>query len=163
MQAWSSPEGGTIINASIKLEIRGEELAIPTPKMLNVITMKGVFGLMKIRFMKWSILLLLFQINNSAACTEVQVKYDGITSVVCFSSNKKLYLSKSCKNIEDCFTVTNKIDRIFPNQSPGFTLCYSINGTPFFATVSNDTKKIPFCKLGNHLTDIESLALAQKH
>ena len=114
-------------------------------------------------FMKWlMIVLIIFQINNVFACNIVQVFYQTSKFDVCYIDNKKNYLSKECKTIKDCFPVSVKITETFPNQSPGFTLCYAIKGEPIFAKVSNTENKIPVCKLGKSFVDIESLLWASK-
>lgn len=108
-------------------------------------------------------ILLIFPSNRLLACTTVRVKYENLSADVCYLAETQSYFSKACKNIKTCFPVDKKSKNISQNQSPGFTQCYLVNGKAFFATVSNSTDKIPFCKLGNHWVDTESLLMAQKH
>lgn len=111
--------------------------------------------------MKWLVILLILQINFSYSCDEVHIKKMEENFSVCYTAHNKSYLSQHCKSVTSCFPITHRLTHVSPNQTPGFTLCYSVGGDPFFATVSNSITKIPFCKLGKNFVDIESLLLSQ--
>lgn len=112
--------------------------------------------------MRWPLLLIIFQISNTFACTVVQVAYKKLKYDLCYDASTRSYLSKECKSIDECFKDNKPITQIYPNQSPGFTQCYSAKGEPFFAVVSNSEKKVPLCNIDKVFVDLESLANAAK-
>ncbi len=112
--------------------------------------------------MKWLSLLIIFQANNLFACTLVQAKFEKNKFEVCYFPKTQTYLSKSCKQVSDCFITKNQPTKLLANQNPLFTLCYSMKGDPAFVEVSNYAKKISFCKLKDNWVDLESLMLAQE-
>ena len=113
--------------------------------------------------MKCLLMILIIFLNSNIFSCEL-IKASGLESKfdVCYFPINQSYLSKECQSVKDCFPLDHKIKEIYPNQSPGFTQCYAIQGEPFFAEVSNDKSKIPFCKRGKYFIDIESLMIAYK-
>lgn len=93
------------------------------------------------------------------ACVKAVLEHKGKQIELCHDKEKDLYLSKSCKNIADCF-FEKKIDlKFYANQSPGFSLCYQLGGDAFFGVVRGVKDKIPFCFKNGHYADQESLLL----
>lgn len=100
---------------------------------------------------KWLIALLISS-SAFAACKEVTVKGE----VLCYGAKEKSYLSKSCKDVLSCFPYENGL-KLVPNQSPGFTLCYSLKGEPFFEKVNGEKTSTSFCRREGKTVDMNSL------
>ena len=86
-----------------------------------------------------------------------ELVYQGESIALCYEEKAEHYLSESCSKIQDCF-FQKKIDlSIYPNQSPGFSLCFQLGGEPFFGRIKHYQLKIPLCKLNGHYIDQENL------
>ncbi len=102
--------------------------------------------------MKWLIALLILSNFAYGACKEVTVKGE----VLCFEAKEQRYLSQSCKDVLSCFPYENGL-KLVPNQSPGFTLCYSLKGEPFFEKMNDEKNSTSFCRREGKTVDINSL------
>lgn len=106
--------------------------------------------------------LILIVISNSveARCTNVQLTLKNEKIDICHFKDKDNYLSKNCRDPKSCFfeksLPTIELD---PKQSPGFTLCYQLKGEPFFGILSNKKTKVPMCKKGDFIADLDSLLI----
>ena len=90
------------------------------------------------------------------------IEYKGKTFDVCFDPKTELYLSPECSDIKTCF-LKNKIEfQLYPNQSPGFSLCFQLGGDAFFGVIQGLEDKIPMCKIDNFIIDQENLMIALK-
>lgn len=88
--------------------------------------------------------------------------HQGKTVELCHDQKKDLYLSKDCSSLEKCFFEKKVTLQFYPNQSPGFSLCYQLGGDAFFVTISGVKDKIPMCQKKGHFADQESLLLHYK-
>lgn len=108
---------------------------------------------------------IIFLLSNAfASQCEVKVQLESAEKKreLCHVEKKHLYVSASCQNIEKCF-LSKKIDlTTSPNQSPGFSLCYQIEGKPFFGKISGKKQKVPLCEKNGHIVDLENLMLAYR-
>jgi hypothetical protein len=102
--------------------------------------------------MKWLTALLILSNFAYGACKEVTVKGE----VLCHEAKEKRFLSKSCKSVLSCFPYQGEL-KLVPNQSPGFTLCYSLKGEPFFEKVNGEKTSTSFCRRDGKTVDINSL------
>lgn len=104
----------------------------------------------------------LFLTNAGHACETAQFSHDEKQIKVCYDKKTERYLSIDCKNIATCF-LTKKIDFQFrQDQSPGFSLCYQLGGSPFFAKVSVKKETVPMCFMKPYYIDQETLFLEFK-
>lgn len=96
-----------------------------------------------------------------AKCKEERILVKDQKEIkVCFDKKDQSYLSENCSSVKECFLKKKIIFKMYPNQSPGFSLCYQLEGTPFFAEIKKESKTIPFCELNSFFVDQESLAKA---
>ncbi|WP_408096661.1 hypothetical protein ACJVC5_16620 [Peredibacter sp. HCB2-198] len=96
------------------------------------------------------------------ACELVEIIHNEKKVKVCFDKKTELYLSEDCKDIEKCF-LQKKIEfKFFPDQSPGFSLCYQLEGKPFFARVVGQKEKVPMCYKAPYYVDQEHLFMSFK-
>lgn len=104
----------------------------------------------------------LLVMNLGHACETSGFSHDDKQIKVCYDKKTERYLSPECKNVKTCF-LGKKIEFQFrPDQSPGFSLCYQLGGSPFFATVSNKNTTVPMCFIKPYYIDQESLFLEFK-
>ena len=107
-------------------------------------------------------LVLIFAISQSSlawACEKTSLSYQGKTVELCFTKKTESYLSKNCDSVAKCFFKKKLKLQFYPNQSPGFSLCYQLGGDAFFGEVKGVEDKVPFCKMGDYFADQESLLL----
>ncbi len=99
-------------------------------------------------------------IHNTAEAS-CEIKRELVVSeksiALCYSKKQELYLSPECDEIKKCFFSKDIDLTIYANQSPGFSLCYQLNGEPFFGTIKNQLVKVPMCKLREQYIDQENL------
>lgn len=106
--------------------------------------------------MKQIVLFLLISSVVHAASTRKLI-HDKNTIELNFEEKRHTYLSKNCKDIEKCFFIKKPELRYQPNQSPGFTLCYLLEGEPFFGMIEGQKEKEPICKKGKFFANHEAL------
>ena len=113
-----------------------------------------------VRFL--SFVLILFSVQMVHACELVEIIHNEKKVKVCFDKKTEHYLSADCKNVEKCF-LQKKIEfKFFSDQSPGFSLCYQLDGKPFFAEVVGKTEKVPMCFKKPYYIDQENLFMSFK-
>lgn len=106
--------------------------------------------------------LILVSVEMVHACELVEIIHNEKKVKVCFNKKTERYLSAECKSIETCF-IQKKIEfKFFPDQSPGFSLCYQLEGKPFFAEVSGKSEKVPMCFKAPYYVDQEHLFMSFK-
>lgn len=110
-------------------------------------------------YFKLAAIFVILQSNLSLACVPAKLELRGKSIELCHDKVKNLYLSKSCSSIETCFFEKKIKLQFYPNQSPGFSLCYQLGGDAFFGIVKGVEDKIPFCFKNGHYADHESLLL----
>lgn len=86
-----------------------------------------------------------------------ELLYEEKSITLCYEKKKELYLSERCKDIKKSFLTKDINFKIYPNQSPGFSLCYQLGGEAFFGSIKGHETKIPMCKSGEHFIDQENL------
>lgn len=101
-------------------------------------------------------LLITVQLSNaeSTKCTPTKkLRLNGKAISLCEKIKGIQYISKECiDSPEKCFLVDGIKLEIRPNQSPGFSLCYDIEGEPFFGEIEGEEDKVPLCKFkGNYI------------
>ncbi len=101
---------------------------------------------------KWLAVLLLSNNVFATTCKEVTVKGEPL----CYEAKQKSYLSKTCTSVLACFPYEEGL-KLVPNQSPGFTLCYSLKGEPFFEKVNGEKVSTSFCRKDGKTVDLNSL------
>tara|TARA_B100001971_G_C18268010_1_gene596233 strand:- start:71549 stop:71905 length:357 start_codon:yes stop_codon:yes gene_type:complete len=101
--------------------------------------------------MKWLIILLTLT-NALLACDAVELIGNNVKYQVCStkSDNEFFYYSKDCKEVNKCvdFKQIDKL-KLFPNQSPLFSLCYQLKGTPLFTKHQKTKKTVEICLFDN--------------
>lgn len=110
-------------------------------------------------------ILLVFSLSSAsyAACEKVETTFEEKPVTLCFDKKLDRYLSESCKDVAKCF-FDKKIElKYYANQSPGFSLCYQIQGKPFFARIKGQKDTVPLCHKNLVFVDHESLLLAYKN
>lgn len=95
--------------------------------------------------------------SSALACTNVKLLYKGETITLCHFKSTDSYLSKNCRDIGRCFLKEPVTLKGSPQQSPGFALCYQIQGEPFFGEIQGLKEKIPLCKKGDFIADQERI------
>ena len=74
-----------------------------------------------------------------------------------FEPKRHTFVSKNCSEIEKCFFKNTIELKTYPNQSPGFSLCYQLGGEPFFGVIKGQKDKEPICKKGEYFANHEAL------
>ena len=74
-----------------------------------------------------------------------------------FDQKLHTLVSKNCSDIEKCFFKKPFTLKSYPNQSPGFSLCYQLGGDPFFGEIKGQKEKEPICRKGEHFANHEAL------
>ena len=101
-------------------------------------------------------------INVVHACETAEIVHEEKKIKLCYNKQSEQYLSLDCKNIKNCFLKKNITFQFMPDQSPGFSLCYQLGGSPFFAEVVGKKDKVPMCFMKPYFIDQESLFLEFK-
>lgn len=116
--------------------------------------------------MKESLVLLLILFSTSLpsfACDKVEIEHDQQKVILCFDKKADRYLSPHCDNVQKCFFKKKIEVKYYANQSPGFSICYQIDGEPFFAKIPGKDVSVPLCKLGDDFVDEDTLILTYKN
>lgn len=108
---------------------------------------------MKIFFIIFSV----FIISHAYACEPTDIIHENNLVNVCYTKKKERYLSPNCTSIEKCFLKKKFTFHYFPNQSPGFSLCYQIDGLPFFAEIPGKKDRVPMCYKEPYYVDQDNL------
>lgn len=106
-------------------------------------------------FLRWPTILLLLMVNTSWACVEETLKSHEREIKVCYNPKDRSVYSKSCKSSSNCLKVKDLSLSMYPNQSPGFSICYQQGGKPFFGEFKG--KRYSFCEKDDLIVDTESL------
>lgn len=101
--------------------------------------------------------LLLITSSKAFACEKATLVSEGKKIELCFDKVKETYLSKNCSDVGKCFFDRNIVLTLKEDQSPGFTLCYELKGTPFFGVIEGKKEKVPMCKKGAFFADHEKI------
>lgn len=110
---------------------------------------------------------LTISLTSNAVLSECEGKkellYQKEVVSLCHSSKNNLLVSEKCIGaLKKCF-LKKKIKLMFqPNQSPGFSLCYQLDGHPFFGFIKGQKEKTPMCLIDGNYVDQENLLLAYK-
>jgi hypothetical protein len=114
------------------------------------------------RFLVLVLLTLGLSVAASASCQKVRIsgRDAGVTHELCHDPKSHSYLSEACKSVEACFELAQVQLQYYPNQSPGFSLCYQVGGTPFFSKAEG--KSLDFCEKNQRVSDIDGLLRAYK-
>lgn len=110
-------------------------------------------------YFKLALTFVIFQTNLSWACSPAKLVYQGKNIEVCHDQKNDLYLSKNCKDLAQCFFEKKITLQFYPNQSPGFSLCYQLGGEAFFGQIQGQKETVPMCKKNEYFADQESLLL----
>ena len=97
-------------------------------------------------------------VTNAHACdTPAFLIYKNQKIKVCQTGIH--YLSPNCKSVGECFFQKTIELKFYPNQSPGFSLCYQLGGKAFFGSIAGVKIKVPMCHKNGIYSDQEALLL----
>jgi hypothetical protein len=106
------------------------------------------------------IILLTFQTSVEAKCEKkVTLSYKGKDIELCYDKKLDTYKSLNCSDLKKCFFKKEIKLQHYQNQSPGFSLCFQLNGDAFFGDIKGVNKRIPMCKKDEFFANHEALLL----
>lgn len=108
------------------------------------------------RAMKYFILSLLIS-NFSLTALGATLTHEGKSVELKLDKERHTYLSSNCEDVGKCFFDKAVTLKTYPNQSPGFSLCYQLGGRPFFGTIQGEKDKEPICKKGDFFANHEAI------
>lgn len=110
-------------------------------------------------YLKLALIFVIFQTSHAWSCTPARLVHQGKSVLLCHDKKNDLYLSKNCKAVGECFFEKKIQMQFYPNQSPGFSLCYQLGGDAFFGEIEGLKEKVPMCQKNGFYADQESLLL----
>lgn len=93
----------------------------------------------------------------TAPVFSAELIYSKKSVAMTFDQKLHTFISSNCTDIEKCFFSKPITLKSYPDQSPGFSLCYQLGGDPFFGVIKDQKEKEPICKKGDYFANHEAL------